>query len=174
MPKIALGLGSNIQPKEKYILAAIHALQQHFSPLGISNCYRTTAYDQQKQEDYYNLVVSFTSEKPAVEILAKTQAIEQQLGRNIVREKKQPRTIDIDILFYGNQKIQITNLQIPHYDLHNRDFFLIPLLELVDEKFPADFQKKKIQKTLQKIAPHKKTNPILLPTFTSIKKYKDS
>ena len=162
MVKIALGLGSNINPKEQYIAQAITSLQKYFQSLQVSPFYQTIAYEKKKHEDYYNLAISFDSKIQPLEILKITQKIEQNLGREPVRKKKEPRTIDIDILFYGNKEIQTKKLTIPHYDLLNRDFFLIPLLVLADKNFPAPFQKEKLQQALKKINHHNRTNPILV------------
>jgi 2-amino-4-hydroxy-6-hydroxymethyldihydropteridine diphosphokinase len=162
MPKVALGLGSNISPRRKYISQALENLAHFFSPLRTSGIYQTSPYERKKQKNYYNLIATFTSEEEPAAILEKTKAIEQKLGRAPLREKKTSRTIDIDILFYGEQKIQSEKLIIPHYDLWNRDFFLIPLLEVVDKDFPNGFQKNKIKQALLKIKQDQKTNPKLV------------
>ena len=163
MVKIGLGLGSNISPRKHYITEAIKSLQKFFSHLVFSSLYQTIAYGNDKQQDYYNLVVILVSKKQPAEILRITKKIEQELGRKLDRQKSQPRTIDIDILFYGNQSMQTKNLVIPHYDLYNRDFFLEPLLELVNAELPSNFSKKILQQALRAIPIEKKTYPKKIP-----------
>ena len=131
--KIYLALGSNIEPKKKYISQAINLLKLEFSKTQCSSIYLSTPYQKAQQDNYYNCVVSFSSQKKATEILIICQKIETKLGRQAERQKGQPRTIDIDILLYGDSIITSEHLIIPHYDLLHRDFFLMPLLELAPE-----------------------------------------
>ena len=158
MVKVFLGLGSNISPKEKYIKDALDLLKEVFFLRATSSLYKTRAYNVKEQEDYLNLVACIETSFFAKEVLKKNQEIEQNLGRKSIREKNQPRTIDIDILFYGSQKIQTKELIVPHYDLYNRDFFLMPLLELADNLLQKK-QKKKISQSFLSIPEDKKTFP---------------
>ena len=128
--KVFLALGSNIHPKKDYILKSLHWLQKVFGKMKISSIYETNPYNGLVQENYFNCVTSFFSQKDAFNVLKTIQEIEIKLGRKGIREKGQSRTIDIDILFFGKEIIKTETLVVPHYDFLNRDFFLQPLLEI--------------------------------------------
>lgn len=159
--EIYLALGSNIEPRLNYLVSALELLKQEFGELVCSQIYETEAYQTSKQANYYNCVVYFNSNKSASEILTICQAIETKLGRAKQRAKGESRTIDLDILLYGDEVIKLENLIIPHYDLLNRDFFLLCLLELTPQlKDPVS--KRSLQISLNLIPPHLKTNPKLV------------
>ena len=94
-----------------------------------SMLYVTSAWGKEDQEDFYNMAVMVSSALDAEEILSKIQIIEDKLGR-VRHEKWGPRVIDIDIIFVGQQIIKKPHLKIPHPELSNRNFVLVPLMDL--------------------------------------------
>jgi 2-amino-4-hydroxy-6-hydroxymethyldihydropteridine diphosphokinase len=106
----------------------------------VSSIYRSAALYRVDQPDFYNLVLLGNTSLEPLALLAETQELEKSLGRDRAEEvHKGPRTLDIDILFYGSLKLELPSLTIPHPGLRERAFVLVPLLEL-DEGIadPAD------------------------------------
>ena len=160
MPHIFLSLGSNIEPKRQYIESAIQLLGAEFpKEFQTSGIYKTHAYGNKDQSYFLNACVSFYSNDTPFKMLEKIRVLEQQLGRKRVYEKWAPRKIDIDILLFGKQTIQHPDLIIPHYELFERDFFLVPLSDL-DIGVVEEFTGKSIEGQLHKIPPNKRTNPV--------------
>ena len=155
---------ADIFPKKDYILKSLHWLQKVFGKMKISSIYETNPYNGLVQENYFNCVTSFFSQKDAFNVLKTIQEIEIKLGRKGIREKGQSRTIDIDILFFGKEIIKTETLVVPHYDFLNRDFFIIPLLEIKPEfqYFPNITN---LQELLKKIPENKKTYPKKIVTL---------
>ena len=114
---------------------ALRALPQT-QILNISSLYQSAPAGVVGQPPYCNAVVFITTRLPARALLKHCQGIETTHGR--VRKKHWgARTLDIDLLLYGDQNIQTPKLTLPHPRLHVRDFMLTPLLELWPEaKFP--------------------------------------
>lgn len=95
----------------------------------LSHVYETAAWGKIEQDDYLNQVVSVSTTLSAQELLKFTSGIETGMGR--VRKKVwEPRIIDLDILFYGDQIIREERLVIPHPHLQDRRFALTPLAEI--------------------------------------------
>lgn len=83
------------------------------------------------QPDFLNLVVAGVTELEPLALLGRTQAIEAEFGRDRPKERhKGPRTLDIDLLLYGNTVMDSPTLTLPHPGLTERAFVLVPLLEL--------------------------------------------
>lgn len=133
MPKVYLALGSNIENRIKFIKTA-YLLLERSSEIKIiqkSKFYFSKAYMGEDLNDFINSVIIIETSLKPLELLQYTQNIEKLLGRKKTTAKKyENRPIDIDILFYGNEKFSKKNLVIPHKDLENRDFVLVPLQEL--------------------------------------------
>lgn len=126
-----LGLGSNLNSPKRNIHLACQALKTlpQTQVLSISSLYLSKPAGVVGQPDYCNAVVHINTRLPAHTLLKYCQKIETAHGR--VRKKRWgSRTLDIDILLYGKHSIQTPKLTIPHPRLHERDFMLIPLLEL--------------------------------------------
>lgn len=162
MIPIYLGIGSNISPRQFYISESLRLLKNCF-PSGFcySSIYATKPFHRAVQTDYLNCCVHFLSDKDLSYIHEKTIEIEHQLGRKRSNKKWQSRTIDIDILLAGQQIIDTTDLQIPHYDLTNRDFFLIPLLE-ISGNLTHPVTKIPLKESLEGIPDDLLTNPVIL------------
>ena len=132
---LVLGLGSNIGNRIRYLERAISMLS------GLMNCQCSLVYEskalpcdfEKKSGAYFNMVVcGFLSAKTSpFYILHYLKSIESYLGR-INGPKWSSRILDIDILLWGDSKIKNEILQIPHPGLFERDFVLLPLLDLMD------------------------------------------
>ncbi len=128
-----LGLGSNLGDRKENLRQALLALRKaglHLKRL--SSVYESDPYGYQNQPNFYNMVVEVETELAPEELLDLILSIETELGR----ERKirwGPRIIDIDILLWSGGSYSSPRLTIPHYDLHNRLFFLLPLYELKGE-----------------------------------------
>ena len=145
MKKIYLLLGSNIGNKEKHICLAQNLIQQYVGKIvAESSLYITEAWGFETDEMFLNKVIAVESELDAFEILARTQKIEKSLGRTAkTTDAYQSRIIDIDILFYDDKIIETQQLTIPHQQIQNRLFTLMPLAEIA-----PDFIHPKLQKTV--------------------------
>ncbi len=132
MNRVFLGLGSNIGNKKENLLTAIDILQNGGSIEKESSIYDTKPVGYADQDNFLNMVVEFNTEMNANDLLIFLQGIEERLGKKI-EFKNGPRTIDIDILFFNNELIEEEVLTIPHKDIEERAFVLIPLNEIAPE-----------------------------------------
>ena len=125
-----LSLGSNVEP-EKNILEAIKLLSKHAEILKSSTVYLTEPLLHKPQPKYYNCVVKIETviepRKLKFDIL---RAIEDELGRNRTEDKYAARTIDIDILLYGDLRLSAEDLVIPDPEIENRAFLALGLYEV--------------------------------------------
>lgn len=128
---IYIGLGSNLDDPTRHINDAVNEIKTIKSCEYItkSSLYKTPPMGPQNQPDYINAVVKIQTSLKALKVLDLLQQIEQKHGR--VREEKWgPRSLDLDMLLYGQQKIDNNRLKIPHPGLYVRGFVLYPLLEI--------------------------------------------
>jgi 2-amino-4-hydroxy-6-hydroxymethyldihydropteridine diphosphokinase len=127
--KLVLALGSNLGNRESNIEEAVSELENIIEITHLSTMHETAPVDGPKQGDYLNAVLIGESELTPHELLALTSKIESKLGR--IREVRNgPRTIDIDIIVFGEIQINTPDLQIPHPRAHQREFVLAPWLEI--------------------------------------------
>lgn len=98
-----------------------------------SNIFVTKAWGNTQQPDFLNQAIAINCELSPTKLLTELLSIEQELGRTRTTEKWEERTIDIDILFFNKEVINLPNLKIPHPYLHERKFVLVPLNELCPE-----------------------------------------
>ena len=141
-PVIAfVGLGGNLGDPEVTLDAALQALDgvQETRLLRASRLYRTPAWGVEQQPDFINAVAMLETRLGAPALLESLFVIERQHGR--VREAEQrwgPRTLDLDLLLYGDAVIDEPGLRVPHPHLHERAFALLPLLEIAaDVEIPG-------------------------------------
>ena len=126
-----LGLGANLGNREENIKNAIYRLSSDpdIQIITRSSLIETKPYGNIDQPDFINSVIEIDTDLTAEKLLSKCLSVENELGRK--RNKKWgPRTIDIDILFYGKTFIKFEQLTVPHPDLHNREFVLYSLNEI--------------------------------------------
>jgi 2-amino-4-hydroxy-6-hydroxymethyldihydropteridine diphosphokinase len=134
-----IGLGSNLNNPKQQIKDALIALNstQDVKVVALSSLYQSKPIDDSEQPDYINAVCQVDTHLTALELLYVCQGIETKQHR--IREKKWgARTIDLDIILYGVQVVASKQLIIPHPEMMNRPFVLIPLSELEsDLKVPV-------------------------------------
>lgn len=140
--KVYLSLGSNIGNRQEYIESAIELVgkREGIKILKKSGLYETSPVGYVEQDLFLNVVIKIETDFSAREILKIINKIENELDRK--REIRWgPRTIDIDILIFSDKKINETDLIIPHKEILNRLFVLVPLIEIYDGEY---FEKEKI------------------------------
>ena len=130
MERIYIGMGSNLAAPEQQLRSAIEALAQlpGTQLAGVSAFYQSDSL-LPGQPRYTNAVATIETHMAPLELLDALQAIENDQGRERL-ERWGPRTLDLDILLFGNQLIDEPRLKVPHYHMHARPFVLYPLAEL--------------------------------------------
>lgn len=134
-----IAIGSNLASPLAQASAAVNALDAipHSRLVAVSSFYRTPPLGPQDQPDYLNAVVALDTALDAHQLLEHTQRIELEQGRERKDERWGPRTLDLDLLLFGNDTIHSERLTVPHYDMKNRLFMLYPLAEIApDLTFP--------------------------------------
>ncbi len=124
-----LGLGSNLGNRKEYILKALTELSLKVKIIKNSEIIETIPYGNVNQPDFLNCVSKIETELNPVKLLEICTEIEIKLGRKR-SQKWASRTIDIDILFYGNETFQSDELTIPHPEIQKRKFILKSLKEI--------------------------------------------
>ncbi|MBV7314132.1 2-amino-4-hydroxy-6-hydroxymethyldihydropteridine diphosphokinase [Shewanella sp. NIFS-20-20] len=134
MNLVYIALGANLNDPKQQLRDACQALQGLASASGIevASIYRSVPMGDVIQPDYLNTVARFTTSLSPLALLDALQQIEQQQGRQR-SVRWGPRTLDLDILLYGNQELNSERLTIPHYGMKQRSFVLVPLFELAPE-----------------------------------------
>ena len=131
MEKIWLGIGSNLGDSEELIRQALGLIGGFVLSVRMSGLWLSRARYYQAQPDFINAVVYGETDLSPQQLLEEINKVEAALGRDRSSVlPKGPRTIDIDILLYGNRIIVEDNLVIPHPGMRERKFVLLPLLEL--------------------------------------------
>lgn len=102
------------------------------SPYRVASVYKTAAIGDREQPDYLNSVMAVMTPLPPLEILSELLKIEKSMGR-VRAERWGSRTIDLDLLLYGDQIINEPGLQVPHPRMHERRFVLEPLAEIAPD-----------------------------------------
>jgi len=133
--RVLLSIGSNVGDKKKHIQSAISLIDKKTGDVvSISKTYQTPALGF-VGEDFYNCCIAVNTDLSPIELLKNLIKIEKDGGRLKTKVAAyESRTIDIDILFYENQIINIPDLQIPHPRLHHRAFVILPLLDIAKSK----------------------------------------
>lgn len=129
--EVFVSIGSNIKP-EHHVRAALRALEEQFGSLRVSTVYQTKAVGFDG-EDFLNLVVAFTTQEDVHKVYAGLTAIERANGRQPGAPKFSARTLDLDLLLYGNQVINEPGLHLPRAEILKYAFVLQPLAELAGE-----------------------------------------
>jgi 2-amino-4-hydroxy-6-hydroxymethyldihydropteridine diphosphokinase len=126
-----LGLGSNIEDRFAHLQHAVNLLDadERTRVDAVSSVYETAPVGGPPQPDYCNIAVRVATRRSPRRLLELCAEIESALGR-VRAEHWGPRTIDVDILLYGERTVSTRRLQIPHPSLAERAFALVPLLEV--------------------------------------------
>lgn len=127
-----IAIGSNLSDPVSQAKVAIEALKTlpMSELLACSSLYSSTPMGPQDQPDYINAVAKISTELTPLELLDCTQTIELEQGRVRKDERWGPRTLDLDIILYGNEVIDSERLTVPHYGMKQREFVLYPLMEI--------------------------------------------
>ena len=130
-----IAIGSNLASPLEQVNAAVQALGEipQSRLVQVSAFYRTPPLGPQDQPDYLNAAVVLETSLDAETLLDNTQRIELQQGRQRKAERWGPRTLDLDIMLFGDEVINTDRLTVPHYDMKNRGFMLWPLWEVAPE-----------------------------------------
>ena len=126
-----IGLGSNLGDSRQILAEAVQKLAT-LGQVKTSNLYQSPPMGPQDQPNYLNAVVQLNTDLAALSLLDRLQAFEQDAGRVRLRHWGE-RTLDLDLLIYGNEQIHNERLTVPHVGVLERDFVLIPLLDIDPE-----------------------------------------
>lgn len=132
MIRAYIAVGSNLGDPIAQANTAINALKNipNTKVVAVSSLYSSTPMGPQNQPDYINAVVAIDTTLPPLTLLDHTQAIELEQGRVRKDERWGPRTLDLDIILYGELQHQCDRLTVPHYGMQVREFVLYPLAEI--------------------------------------------
>ena len=138
--RVFLGLGSNID-SEHNLRCAAGLLRTIWPQIRFSAVYRSTPVGPVDQPDFLNAVATIIAEQPPQVVHDRLAAIERQLGKQVA-VRFGPRTIDLDILLYGDAVIDESGLHVPHPRMHERRFVLEPLCALINASAKHPIMKK--------------------------------
>lgn len=138
MERVYIGLGSNLATPCEQLRAALAALAAlpESRLVAVSAAYASDPLGPPDQPRYLNAVAALDTRLAPLQLLDALQAIELAQGRERKDERWGPRTLDLDILLFGDRLIDEPRLQVPHYHLHARPFVLYPLADVA----PVDLQ----------------------------------
>lgn len=126
-------LGSNLGDKNQNIDRALQMIKEGIGPiLDQSSRYLTQPWGVEDQEDFINMAVKVNSDKKPSEVLDTIKKIEEKVGRTETIHWG-PRILDIDILYCDDKVIDTEAIKIPHPQIYNRNFVLVPLIEIAGE-----------------------------------------
>ncbi|MBJ9936432.1 MULTISPECIES: 2-amino-4-hydroxy-6-hydroxymethyldihydropteridine diphosphokinase [Acinetobacter calcoaceticus/baumannii complex] len=126
--KTYIGLGSNLGDSRQILSEAIAKLKT-LGEVKVSKLYQSPPMGPQDQPNYLNAVAELNTDLTPLDLLDQLQRFEQEAGRVRLRRWGE-RTLDLDLLIYGDKKIQNERLTVPHIGILERDFVVIPLLDL--------------------------------------------
>lgn len=131
MPQVFVGIGSNIE-REKNIRGGVADLRRRFGELSLSSVYESEAVGFDGN-NFYNLIATFDSEEGVEAITQALHEIEDAHGRTREGPRFSSRTLDIDLLLYGDLVLQQGKLELPRDEITKNAFVLRPMAELVPE-----------------------------------------
>ena len=135
--QVVIALGTNLGDKELNLKNAISQIKSKVGEVSnISSIFRNLAVGFESENEFYNACLICETKLSPEQVLNELQEIEKILGRIKTKESYEDRVIDLDIIFYDELIIKSKNLEIPHPNYHERDFVLVPMLELSDFKDP--------------------------------------
>lgn len=157
MNKAYLCVGSNRGDRKANILTALKLLNEYdnIELESVSSVYETEPFGYAEQEKFYNLAVSLRTEYSAPDLLMALKAVEKEVGRK-PGVHWGPREIDLDLALFGNEIAIDEKLKLPHPGIYERDFFIVPLIEL-DDNIYEPLNGKKLKEYLKLV----RTNHII-------------
>lgn len=130
MTTVYLGLGSNLGDREANIKKALASLAPEITVTKISKMYETGPMYNTAQPKFLNGAIEGATELSAPDVLKKIKSIEREMGEHAHNE---PRIIDLDLLFYGNEVIDTAELIVPHPNILERPFVLVPMNDIAPD-----------------------------------------
>lgn len=131
MPEVFVSVGSNVD-RDRHIPSALAALGDSFGPLRVSSVYETAAVGFEG-DPFYNLAVGFETDLPLAEVANELARIEADHGRTRESKKFSARTLDLDLLLYGDAVVSEGKLKLPRKELIEYAFMLEPLAEIAPD-----------------------------------------
>ncbi|QJR81436.1 2-amino-4-hydroxy-6-hydroxymethyldihydropteridine diphosphokinase [Alteromonas pelagimontana] len=137
---VYIGLGSNLGQSTDLLNSAVDAIGNLADTrvLKKSSLYISAPMGPQDQPDFINSVCLIETALSPHPLLAQLQQIENSYGRERKGKRWGPRTLDLDVLLYGNQEVNTDDLTIPHYGMAEREFVLVPLFEIAPNMIMPD------------------------------------
>ncbi|MEJ5173417.1 MAG: 2-amino-4-hydroxy-6-hydroxymethyldihydropteridine diphosphokinase [Hydrogenothermaceae bacterium] len=126
---VYLGLGSNVGDKTKFLMDAVHLLGKKLNIVKTSRIYSSKPVGYTDQDIFLNMALYCRTDMEINSLLRFIKEVEKEVGR-VERFRWGPREIDIDILFFNNEVYNSESLTVPHPRLHERDFVLVPLVDI--------------------------------------------
>ena len=148
---VYLSLGANVGDRSAQLREAQDRLSKLGRVLAVSSLYETEPVEFTQQSWFLNCAVAIETSKTPQQLMASILRIEEEMGRRRV-QKKGPRSIDIDILLFGDLIVESKELTIPHPAMHQRRFVLEPLAEIAPQALRPLF-KKTIRELLDALPP---------------------
>jgi 2-amino-4-hydroxy-6-hydroxymethyldihydropteridine diphosphokinase len=134
MTRAGIALGSNVGDRMQHLRVARDAmsgLAAFRGPLLASGVYETEPVDCEPGcRNFLNAVVEIGYDSDALELLHELRMIEARLGRPAAHQRNAPRTVDLDLLYFGQSVVNTSELQLPHPRMHERRFVLLPLADI--------------------------------------------
>ena len=127
---VALSLGSNLGDRAAWIASGVEALRRDLEDLRLSSLYETTPVHLEDQPLFLNACCTGRTRLTPHQLLSQLQDAERAVGRDRTGPRYGPRTLDLDLLLYGNEVIEDPDLVVPHPRLRERGFVLMPLSEI--------------------------------------------
>ena len=128
-----IGLGANLGDPKAQIRQAIRLLCRDFALVAQSSLYRSAPVGGVSQPDYINAVIAVEASCSATDMLTHLLALERSLGRVRDGERWGPRVLDLDLLLWGRETINMPDLQVPHPRMLERAFVLYPMQEIAPQ-----------------------------------------
>lgn len=132
MTRVYVSIGSNVEPARN-VAYALDALRQEFGAVEVSPVYRTAAVGFDG-DDFLNLVVGFDTGLTINDVDARLDRIESQAGRDRGAQRFAPRTLDLDLLLYGNAIVNRDGVRVPRKELLKYAFMLMPLADIAGDR----------------------------------------
>jgi dihydroneopterin aldolase/2-amino-4-hydroxy-6-hydroxymethyldihydropteridine diphosphokinase len=136
-PRVFVSVGSNVDP-EKNITGSLQLLNDDVGIRGVSTFYRTPALNQPEDPPFINGVIEVGGALSPYELKTLLQRTERAFARERTADRNAPRTLDLDLLLYGDLVSSSETLVLPHPDIYERPFVAIPLLQLAPDLILPD------------------------------------
>jgi 2-amino-4-hydroxy-6-hydroxymethyldihydropteridine diphosphokinase len=130
---VAIGLGSNLGDREEALRFGLRRLAEFLDQMRVSSVYETEPVHVAEQPRFLNAVCTGVTRLTPRQLLSQLQDVERGAGRRRDDRRFGPRTLDLDLLLYGEQRVRLPDLVVPHPRLHERAFVLVPLAEIAGE-----------------------------------------